>query len=132
MEMKLTTKEQMAVTYLSTNKNTFKGARYINGIYMVEFDKNKIKYNRPIYVGTSIQDLSKLTMMKFHYDAIHNSLKGKYNMIYSDTDSLVYNIQHDNMYQLIRENKSQVYLSDSIRDDLTDNEHTHVIGKFKD
>ena len=35
MEMKLTTKETIAVLYFS--KNTFKGARYIDGLYMVEF-----------------------------------------------------------------------------------------------
>ena len=35
METKLTTKEKMAVEYFS--KNAFKGARYIDGLYMVEF-----------------------------------------------------------------------------------------------
>ena len=47
-------------------QNTFTGARYIGGLYMVGFHKQEIKYNRPIYGGTSILDLSKLTMMKFH------------------------------------------------------------------
>ena len=47
-------------------QNTFKGARYIDGLYMVGFHKQEIKYSRPIYGGTSILDLSKLTMMKFH------------------------------------------------------------------
>ena len=98
--MKLTTKESMAVKYVSTN--TFKGARYIDGLYMVEFYRKEISYNKPIYVGRSVLDLSKLTMMKFHYDIIHNSFEGRYNLIYSDTDSLVYNIQHDNMYQWIK------------------------------
>ena len=48
--------------------------------------------NKPIYGGTSMLDLFKLTMMKFHYDIIHNSFEGRYNQIYSDTDSLVYKI----------------------------------------
>ena len=39
METKLTTKEQMVVKYLS--QNTFKGARYIDGLYMVEFYKER-------------------------------------------------------------------------------------------
>ena len=55
MEMKLTTKEKMAVAYFS--KNTFKGDRYIDGLYMVEFYKKEIIYNEPINVGTSILDL---------------------------------------------------------------------------
>ena len=88
---------------------------------MVEFYKNEIKYDKPIYVGTSILDLSRLTMMKFHDDIIHNSFEGRYNLIYSDTDSLVYNIQHDNIYQWIKDNKTHVDLSDSVREEFKDN-----------
>ena len=103
MEMKLTTKEKMAIQYV--NKNTFKSARNIDGFYIVEFYTKETLDNKPIYVGTSILDLSKLTMMKFHYDVIHRSFEGRYNLIYSDTDSLVYNIQHDNIYQWIKETR---------------------------
>ena len=39
--MKLTTKEQIAVKCVS--KNTFKGARYIAVLYMVGFYKKEIK-----------------------------------------------------------------------------------------
>ena len=70
--------------------------------------------------------------MKCHYDIFHNSFEGRYNLINSDTDSLVYNIQHDNIYQWIKENKIHFDLSDSVRDGLKDNENKHVIGKFKD
>ena len=128
--MKLTTKEQIAVKCVS--KNTFKGARYIAVLYMVGFYKKEINNNQPIYGGTSMIDLFKLTMMKFHYDIIHNSFEGRYNLIYSDTDSLVYNIQHDNIYQWIKEHKSHADLCDSVRADLKDDENKQVIGKFKD
>ena len=121
MDMKLTTKEHMAVKFVS--QNTFKGARYIDGLYMVGFYKKDINYNKPIYVGTSVLDLSKLTMITFHYDIIHNSFEGRYYLIYSDTDSLVYNIQHDNIYQWIKENKAHVDLSDSVREELKDDEN---------
>ena len=75
MEMKLTTKEKMAIQYV--NKNTFKSARNIDGFYIVEFYTKEILDNKPIYVGTSILDLSKLTMMKFHYDVTHTSFAGR-------------------------------------------------------
>ena len=71
-------------------------------------------------------------MMKSHYDIIHNRFEGRYNLIYSDTDSLVYNIQHDNIYQWIKYNKSHVDVSDSVREELKDDENTDVVGKFKD
>ena len=97
--VKLTTKKKIALKCFS--KNTFKGARYIDGLNMVGFYKQEIKYNKLIYGGTCILDLSKLTMMKFHHNIIHNSFEGRYSLIYSDTDSLVYNIQHDNNYRWV-------------------------------
>ena len=69
--MKLATQEQIPIKCCS--KNTFKGARYIDGLYMVGFYKKEIKYNKPKFGGTCILDLSKLTMLMFHYDIIHNS-----------------------------------------------------------
>ena len=53
-----------------------KGNRCIDGLCMVEF-YTKI-YNTPIYVGTRLLDLSKVTMIKFHYDVSHASLFLKY------------------------------------------------------
>ena len=73
-----------------------------------------------------------MTMMKFHYDVIHNCFEGRYNMIYSDTDYLVFNIHHENIYQWIREKGTcwhlrfcQSWLSKSLIINM-------VIGKFKD
>ena len=70
---KLSTKENLEIENLS--KNTFKSARYIDGLYVVEFYEKEIVYNKPVYVGASILDLSKLTMMKFHWDVIHKTSK---------------------------------------------------------
>ena len=70
--------------------------------------------------------------MKFHYDIIHNNYDGLYNLIYSDTNSFVFNIQPDNIYQWIKAKKSHFELSDSIREDLKDDANTKVIGQFKD
>ena len=91
METKLTTKDKIAFTYVSNNN--VKRARFVDGLYMVEL--YKLIYNKPIYVSTSVLDISKLTMMMIHYGAIHRNDKRTYNLIHSDADSLVYNIKHD-------------------------------------
>ena len=83
--------------------------------------KNEIVYNKPIYVGTSILDLSKVCMMKFHYNTIEKNFKDKYNLIYSDTDSLVYSLEHEDIYEWIKQNKNHFDLSDSVRSDMIDN-----------
>ena len=77
-------------------------------------------------------DLSKLCMMEFHYDVIHKNFASLYNLIYSDTDSLVYLIQHHDIYEWVKNNKEQFDLSSSLRPDLKDTKNDKVVGKFKD
>jgi hypothetical protein len=71
-------------------------------------------------------------MMDFHYNTIEHNFKNKYNVLYSDTDSLVYNIQHDDIYEWIKDNKNHFDLSESIRLDVKDDANKKVLGKFKD
>ena len=99
---------------------------------MIEMYKQEDRIWQAIYVGTSVLDLSKLCMMDFHYNTIHNNFEGKYNLLYSDTDSLVYSIQHDDIYAWIKQSKQHFDLSDSIRPDLKDNTNNKVLGKCKD
>ena len=94
--------------------------------------QQEIKYNKLIYGGTCILDLSKLTMMKFHHNIIHNSFEGRYSLIYSDTDSLVYNIQHDNNYRWV-EKQNHILTFPILSEKIWKTMRTKkVIGKFKD
>ena len=80
---------------------TFKNSRYFRGLYLIENYKTEIIYDKPIYVGTSILDLSKLCMMEFHHDVIHKEFANKYKLLYQDIDSLVYKIQNPDIYEWI-------------------------------
>ncbi|MFM7986784.1 MAG: hypothetical protein ACKPKO_46465, partial [Candidatus Fonsibacter sp.] len=71
-------------------------------------------------------------MMQFHYDTIQKNFEGQYNLIYSDTDSLVYSIQNVDIYEWIKQNKQHFDLSDSIRPDMKDNTNKKKLGKMKD
>ena len=53
-------------------------------------------------------------------------------MLYQDTDSLVYKIENDDIYDWIQHNKHYFDLSDSLRPDLKDDGNKKVLGKFKD
>jgi hypothetical protein len=57
-------------------------------LHLIEMYRKEVVYDKPIYIGTSILDLSKVCMMDFHYNVIHKNFKGRYNLVYSDTDSL--------------------------------------------
>jgi hypothetical protein len=91
--------------------------------------KKEIVYDKPIYVGASILDLSKLHMMRFHYEAIAKQFND-YNLLHSDTDSFVYNIYCDDVYKWVQNNKNHFDLSDDKYN--KDNTNKKVIGKFKD
>ena len=94
--------------------------------------RKEILYDKPIYVGTTILDLSKVCMMDFHYNVIHKSFEGKYNTLYSDTDSLVYSIKHSDIYEWNKHKKHYFDLSESLRPDLYDTESKKALDKFKD
>ena len=127
INLHLTDNEDNAIKWFS--KPTFKASKSIDNLHMIEMYKQEIIYDKPIYVGTSILDLSKLTMMHFHYDTIVKNFKN-YNLIYSDTDSLVYNITCDDIYKWVNKNKTEFDLSDDKYN--KDNTNKKVLGKFKD
>jgi hypothetical protein len=87
MELHITTDDKNAIKWFS--KNTYKNCNEIFGLYMIEMFKSEVILDKPIYVGTSILDLSKLHMMDFHYNAIEKNFHGNYNLLYYDTDSFV-------------------------------------------
>jgi len=125
-----TTSDKNAIKYFS--KVNMKNAKYFSGLYLIEMYKQEIVYDKPLYVGTTILDLSKLHMMKFHYDVMEKHFPGLYNLLYSDTDSYVYNIINPDIYEWIKKNKQYFDLSESKRDDLKDDENKKKLGCFKD
>ena len=59
--------------------------------------KTVLTLNKPIYVGFTILELSKLLMYQFHYVYVlktFNSVK----LLFTDTNSLVYEIKDGNVY----------------------------------
>ena len=70
--------------------------------------------------------------MEFHYGVIQKDFKENRNLIYSDTDSLVYSIKHPDIYEWIKENREHFDLSDSVRPEMKDTTNKKVLGTFKD
>ena len=112
-------------------KLQFKQSKEIDGLHLIELYRKEVVYDKPVYIGTSILDLSKVCMMDFHYNVIHKNFEGRYNLVYGDTDSFIYSIQHEDIYEWIKDNKQYFDLSESVRPDIRDNTNKKVIAKFK-
>ena len=69
---------------------------------LVAIRKNKVTLtlNKPAYVGICILDLSKVLMYEFHYDCVKNKHGNNSRLLFTDTDSLMYEIKQ-NMYMKI-------------------------------
>ena len=56
----------------------------------VQMARTQITSRKPIYVGLSILDISKTVVYRFHYEYMQKLFKDKINVLFTDTDSLVY------------------------------------------
>jgi len=110
IKMHLTNDDDNAVKWFS--KVNFKSASHVDGVYFIQMNNEEVEMNKPIYVGTSILDLSKVCMMNFHYNVINETFKDNYSVLYSDTDSLVYEFRGVDIYKWMNQNKQHFDLSD--------------------
>ena len=77
-------------------------AKYISKILLIiEMKKTKVKMTKPIYLGLSILDISKMLMYEFWYDYIKPKYGDKAQLCYTDTDSYVIYMKTEDFYKAI-------------------------------
>ena len=116
------------------NNPTFKNRHIINeSLVGVEKLRETVKLNKPIYVGMSILDLSKLHMYSFYYDVLKEKYQENIRLIYTDTDSFVLHIKTEDVYDDFKEIKHEMDFSGYDKSHKCyDNTNKKVLGKFKD
>ena len=65
----------------------------------IHMKKIKVYFNKPVYVGQAILDLSKTLMFDFHYNYIKKKYNAAAELIFTDTDSLLYYVYTDDFYR---------------------------------
>ena len=128
------------VKLINDFKEYLKCVSNLNFISQKIFDKNFIAVhqiktvltlNKPIYVGFCILELSKLLMYQFHYDYVLKTFKSV-KLLFTDADSLVYEINGDNVYEQCFKEKNLFdfsgYPKDSVYYDISSKK---VLGKMK-
>ena len=120
-----------------TAKPNYESRKIFNeNLVSVHMKKTSLTMNKPVYLGMSILELSKIVMFDFHYKYIKPKYGNKAKLLFTDTDSFLYEIQTEDFYKDI---------AGDVRDrfDTSDYPEGHpsgiptginkkVLGKFKD
>ena len=75
MDLSLTTGVNKAVKLF--NQLHFKDYTYFIGLYMIELCKKEAVPAKPMYAGTTVLELPKLTMLAFHYTVVSKNFTDK-------------------------------------------------------
>ena len=131
-DIKLVTDKEKLAKWAS--RPSFISCKIFNeDLVAVHKTKTTLTLNRPAYVGMCILDLSKTLMYDFHYNYIKSKYGDKARLLFTDTDSLTYEIEADDVYQDFWKDKHLFDNSDYPKNSpFFDNSNKKVIGKFKD
>ena len=101
-----------------------------------EFNSDRIAKTsgKPIYVGMCILDISKVCLYEFYYEYMAPLYRDKCKIMYTDTDSLIYHIECDDVYENMKRDISKFDTSDFSEDNVygTPRANKKVPGLMKD
>ncbi|CAH3018101.1 unnamed protein product, partial [Porites evermanni] len=121
---------------LTSRPNFDRATIFDKNLIAVHMKKTEIYFDKPVYVGQAILDLSKTLMFDFHYNYIRKKYKNKAELLFTDTDSLMYQIYTDDFYKDISHDiKNKFDTSDyppNHPSGILTGVNKKVIGMFKD
>ena len=115
------------------NKPNFISQKIIDKNFVaVHCGKKILNLNKPIYIGFSILELPKLLMYQFHYDYVIKTFDNV-KLLFTDTDSLVYEIKNGNVYDQSFKDKELFDFSGYDKNSIYyDDSNKKKVGKMKD
>lgn len=109
-------------------------AIFNENLVAVQMERLKVTYNKPIYIGFSVLELSKLLMYNFYYDFLKPLYQKNIQLCYMDTDSFILLIHTDDIY-----NDMKLHLSKFDTSNFPPNnifniplQNKSILGLFKD
>jgi len=131
IDMKLADDWKRAKFYI--RKPTFDYLKIFNeNLVAIHMRKNRIVFNKPIYIGFCVLEISKLYMYSCYYNRLQHMFRDV-RLTYIDTDSFVLHIIDSNIYKIMQENADLFDFSNYPKDHiLYSTANKKVVGKFKD
>ena len=117
-------------------KNNFKGIRIFNeNLVSVHMSITEVKIKKPIYVGATVLDKSKIPMYDFHYNYVKKNYGNDAELLDMDTDGVKYHIKTKDVYKDMINNIDSFDTSNYPKDHqsgIKSGINKKVPGKFKD
>ena len=129
IKIRITTNEKDFLKYAS--RPTYIGhKKFGKNLVVIHEKKELLTLNKPIYVGNTVLELSKLAMYQFYYDEVKKKCKSI--LLFTDTDSLCFETE-DDFYEIMHPSKDLYDLSNFPKDSkYFYNDNKKVPGKMKD
>ena len=107
---------------------------FSENLLAIEMKKTKIKMNKPIYLGLSILEISKILMYEFWYDYMKPKYGDNVKLCYMDTDSFIMHIKTEDCYEDIANDVEKRFDTSNYEVDrpLPTGKKKRVIGLMKD
>ena len=121
---------------LSNKPNYDRCTIFDKNLIAVHMKNTEVYFNKPVYVGQAILDLSKTLMFDFHYNYIKNKYGSRAQLLFTDTDSLAYEIKTKDFYADICDDVMEKFDTSDYPTNhpsgITTGVNKKVIGLFKD
>ena len=121
---------------LTAKPNFKKCTIFTENLCAIEMRKTQIYFNKPVYLGMCILDLSKTLMYDFHYNYIQSKYNERAKLLFTDTDSLAYEIETDDFYRDISSDVQAKFdtsnFSENHPSGILTGANKKVVGMFKD
>ena len=135
VDIRLVTRESQAKK-LTCKPNYQHHTIFCENLTAVHMKKVSLKFNKPVYLGMSILDISKTLMYDFHYNYIKPKYGENAKLLFTDTDSLAYEIQTEDFYRDISSDVKEKFDTSNYPKDhpsgILTGVNKKVIGMFKD
>ena len=100
----------------------------------IQLLRTEVYIKKPIYIGLTVLDLSKTLVYRFHYDYMRDRIGDNCKLLYTDTDSLVYEVKNQNMYDMMKTDIHEFDTSDYSPDNQFNMPRANkkIVGLMKD